>query len=47
MSICASMLNGENMEKIIIGKVVNVVGLKGELKVYNYSDEREDRKSVV
>ena len=41
MSICASMLNGENMEKIIIGKVVNVVGLKGELKVYNYSDERE------
>lgn len=26
------------MEKIKIGKVVNVVGLKGELKVYNYSD---------
>ena len=26
------------MEKVLIGKVVNVVGLKGELKVYNYSD---------
>ncbi|MEG0575116.1 MAG: ribosome maturation factor RimM [Anaerovoracaceae bacterium] len=29
------------MEKITIGKVVNVVGLKGELKIYNYSDDRE------
>lgn len=29
------------MEKITIGKIVNVVGLKGEVKVYNYSDERE------
>lgn len=29
------------MEKIIIGKVVNVVGLKGELKIYNYSDDRD------
>lgn len=29
------------MEKILIGKVVNVVGLKGELKVYNYSDNLE------
>jgi 16S rRNA processing protein RimM len=26
------------MEKINIGKIVNVVGLKGEVKVYNYSD---------
>lgn len=26
------------MEKIKIGKIVNVVGLKGEVKVYNYSD---------
>ena len=26
------------MEKIIIGKIVNAVGLKGEVKVYNYSD---------
>ena len=25
------------MEKIMIGKIVNVVGLKGEVKVYNYS----------
>jgi len=29
------------MEKIKIGKVVNVVGLKGELKVYHYSDYKE------
>lgn len=29
------------MEKIIIGQVVNVVGLKGELKVYHYSDYKE------
>jgi 16S rRNA processing protein RimM len=26
------------MEKILIGKIVNAVGLKGEVKVYNYSD---------
>ena len=26
------------MEKINIGKVVNVVGLRGEIKIYNYSD---------
>ena len=26
------------MEKIIIGKIVNAVGLKGEVKVYNYAD---------
>ena len=26
------------MEKILIGKVVNAVGIRGELKVYNYSD---------
>ena len=29
------------MEKILIGKVVNAVGLKGELKVWNYSDSPE------
>ena len=26
------------MEKILIGKIVSAVGLKGEVKVYNYSD---------
>lgn len=26
------------MEKILVGKIVNVVGLKGDVKVYNYSD---------
>lgn len=29
------------MEKILIGKIVNVVGLKGELKVYCYTDKKE------
>ena len=29
------------MDKIEIGKAVNVVGLKGELKVYHYSDYKE------
>lgn len=29
------------MEKIKIGKIVNAVGLKGEVKVYNYSDRPE------
>ncbi len=29
------------MEKIKIGQVVNVVGLKGELKIYHYSDYKE------
>ena len=29
------------MEKTKIGKIVNVVGLKGELKVYHYSDYKE------
>lgn len=29
------------MEKIIIGKVVNVVGIKGEIKVYNYAEHKE------
>ncbi|MGN0701854.1 MAG: ribosome maturation factor RimM [Lentihominibacter sp.] len=29
------------MEKILIGKIVNAVGLKGEVKVYNYSDSPE------
>lgn len=26
------------MEKILVGKIVNVVGLRGDVKVYNYSD---------
>lgn len=30
-----------DMEKIKIGKIVNAVGLKGEVKVYNYSDSVE------
>lgn len=29
------------MTEINIGKIVNVVGLKGEVKVYNYSDYKE------
>ena len=29
------------MEKIKIGKLVNVVGIKGEVKVYHYSDYKE------
>lgn len=29
------------MEKILIGKIVNVVGLKGEVKVYCYTDRKE------
>ena len=29
------------MEKILIGKIVNAVGIKGELRVYNYSDSDE------
>jgi len=29
------------MEKIIIGQIVNAVGLKGEVKIYNYSDSQE------
>lgn len=32
---------GDIMEKIQIGKIVNVVGLKGEVKVYNYSDSED------
>lgn len=31
----------DNQEKIKIGQVVNVVGLKGELKVYHYTDYKE------
>lgn len=37
--LCFDM--GNIMEKIKIGKIVNVVGLKGEIKVYNYSDSSE------
>jgi 16S rRNA processing protein RimM len=29
------------MDKIKIGQVVNVVGLKGELKIYHYTDYKE------
>lgn len=29
------------MEKILIGKITSAVGLKGEVKVYNYSDSAE------
>lgn len=29
------------MEKIKIGKIVNAVALRGEVKVYHYSDYKE------
>ena len=29
------------MEKILIGKITSAVGLKGEVKVYNYSDSAD------
>ncbi|MBQ1228911.1 MAG: 16S rRNA processing protein RimM, partial [Firmicutes bacterium] len=37
------------MEKIKIGKIVNVVALRGEVKVYHYSDykERFEELSVI
>lgn len=31
----------ENMEKIKIGKIVNAVALRGEVKIYHYSDSKE------
>ncbi len=34
------------MEKILIGKITSAVGLKGEVKVYNYSDSAEIYKST-
>lgn len=34
------------MEKIKIGKIVNTVGLKGEVKVYNYSDSIEIYETI-
>ena len=34
------------MEKIKIGKIVNTVGLKGEVKLYNYSDSIEIYETV-
>ena len=37
------------MEKILIGKIVSAVGLKGEVRVYNYSDRPdiyEDTESI-
>lgn len=47
--ICAYIFNRKQsideseglMDRIRIGQVVNVVGLKGELKVYHYSDYKE------
>ena len=34
------------MEKIKIGKIVNTVSLKGEVKVYNYSDSIEIYETI-
>ncbi|MDY3038005.1 MAG: ribosome maturation factor RimM [Eubacteriales bacterium] len=34
------------MEKIKIGKIVNTVGLKGEVKVYKYSDSIEIYETI-
>ena len=34
------------VEKILIGKIVNAVGLRGEVKVYNYSDSAEIYEST-
>ena len=39
--LAAQYSRGKTMEKIKIGKIVNAVGLKGEVKVYNYSDSSE------
>ena len=35
------------MEKINIGKIVNAVGLKGEVKVYNYSSSKERYENLT
>ena len=37
----------EKMEKILIGKIVNAVGLKGEIKVYCYTDRKEQFESCA
>ena len=45
----AGMPRDNVMEKILIGKIVSAVGLKGEVKVYNYSDRPdiyEDTPSI-
>ena len=34
------------MEKINIGKIVNAVGLKGEVKIYNFSNSKERYESL-
>lgn len=34
------------MEKIIIGKIINVVGLKGEIKVYSYTESLDRFKKL-
>lgn len=31
----------KDMQKITIGKIVNAVGLKGEVRIYSYSDRKE------
>ncbi len=36
----------EKMEKILIGKIVNAVGLKGEIKVYCYTDRKEQFETL-
>lgn len=40
------MLFYSKMEKILIGKVVNAVGIRGELRVYNYSDSDDIYKNT-
>lgn len=34
------------MEKIKIGKIVNAAALKGEVKIYHYSDYKKDLKNL-
>ena len=38
---CKDTKRKNNMEKILIGKITSAVGLKGEVKVYNYSDSAD------
>lgn len=37
--MCLDNILEGNMEKIQIGQIVNVVGLKGDIKIYSYSDD--------
>lgn len=34
------------MDKVKLGQVVNVIGIKGELKIYNYSDSLESYRNA-